>query len=40
MEERISTIEDKLGEMDSSFKKNVKYKNIQTYNIQEIWDNV
>ena len=35
MEERISGIEDKIEEMDTSVKQNVKYKKFQAQNIQE-----
>lgn len=38
MEDRISGIEDKVEEMDSSAKENVKSKEIEAQNIQEIWD--
>ena len=40
MEERIEGIEDKVEEMNSSAKENVKSKNIKAQNIQEIWDTV
>ena len=38
MEERISGVEDKLEEIDSSVKENVNSKKILTQSIQEIWD--
>jgi len=40
MEERIEGIEDKVEEMNSSAKENVKSKEIEAQNIQEIWDTV
>ncbi|MFU1867910.1 RBD-like domain-containing protein [Enterococcus faecium] len=40
MEERISGVEDTLGEIDSSTKENLKSNKSLTQNIQEIWDNV
>jgi hypothetical protein len=38
MEERISGIKDTIEEINTSIKKNVKYKKFLTQNIQEIWD--
>ncbi|MGE9804282.1 hypothetical protein ACQP3L_27140, partial [Escherichia coli] len=40
MEERISGVEDTLGEIDSSTKENLKSNKSLTQNIQEIWDTV
>ena len=40
MEERISGVEDTLGEIDSSTKENLKPKKSLTQNIQEIWETV
>ena len=40
MEDRISDAEDKLEEINSSSKENLKSKIFLTQNIQEIWDNV
>ena len=38
MEERISGVEDTLGQIDSSTKENLKSNKSVTQNIQEIWD--
>ena len=38
MEERISGVEDILGEINSSTKENLKSNKSLTQNIQEIWD--
>jgi hypothetical protein len=38
MEERISCVEDTIEEIDISVKENVKFKNLLTENILEIWD--
>ena len=38
MEERISSAEDTIQEIDSSVKENIKYNKSLTQNIQEIWD--
>lgn len=40
MKERISGVEDTLGEIDSSTKENLKSNKSLTQNIQEIWNNV
>ena len=40
MEERISGAEDKLEEIDSSTKENLKSNKSLTQNIQEMWDTV
>ena len=37
MEERISSAEDAIEEIDSSVKANIKYNKSLTQNIQEIW---
>jgi hypothetical protein len=39
-EERISGIEDTIGDMDTSVKENVKSKEFLTQNIQDIWANM
>ena len=38
MEERISSAEDTIEEIDSSVKENIKFNESLTQNIQEIWD--
>ena len=38
MEERISSAEDSIGNMDTTIKENAKYKKILNQNIQEIQD--
>ena len=38
MEERISSVEDIIGEFDSSVKDSIQSKRSLTQNIQEIWD--
>jgi chromosome segregation ATPase len=38
MEERISGVEDSIGNMDTTIKENANYKKILTQNIQEIQD--
>lgn len=40
MEERISGIKGMIGEMDTSVKENVKYKEILAQRIQEIWRSI
>ena len=40
MEERISCVEDTIEEIDISVKENVKFKNLLTENILEIWDTI
>jgi hypothetical protein len=38
MEERISGIEDKMEEIDTSLEQNAKSKKFMTENIQKTWD--
>ena len=40
MEERISSTEDTIEEIDSSVKENIKSNKSLTQNIHEIWDNI
>ena len=40
MEERISCVEDIIEEIDISVKENVKFKNLLTENLLEIWDTI
>ena len=40
MEERISGVEDRIEEIDSSVKENITFRNFPTQNIQNMWDSM